>query len=82
MSRTPKEWLIVASLSVVWLAFFFNPGIGFVPGACIYFCFLLVLAISAVQWRSAGWISGLLFALLAATIPGWVLALFWIYERI
>jgi hypothetical protein len=81
MSQRRKEWLLVAGLSLMWSAFYFDPVVVLVPGVILYLCLLLIVAISAVEWRSTGWISGLLFAILAATMPLWVFSLTWFYSR-
>lgn len=82
VNRTAVQWSIVGGLSIVWSALLFDPVVAFVPCIITFYCFLLILAISAVEWRSRGWISGLLFATLAATMPVWVITLFWLYRMI
>jgi hypothetical protein len=49
-------------------------------GLILYFLFVGVIAWSALRHRRPGWISGLIFAILMATIPLWVMGGFHLYQ--
>lgn len=48
-------------------------------GLVAYAAFVILIAWSAFRTNKPGWRSGLLFALLLATIPIWVGGMFWIF---
>jgi hypothetical protein len=47
----------------------------------VYVAISLTIAWSALKFRCQGWRTGLLYALLTLTIPGWVLGSFWLCQK-
>jgi uncharacterized membrane protein len=68
-------------LFLLWLAAFFVPGLPMPVGIIIYVVIALVIANSALKHRSAGWVSGVLLAVLMLTLPLWIWAMYEVYER-
>jgi uncharacterized membrane protein (DUF485 family) len=48
----------------------------------LYFLFVGAIAWSALRHRRPGWVSGLIFAILLATLPLWVMAGIHIYQAL
>jgi hypothetical protein len=64
----------------VWLLFLVRPRIAMNVGVLVYLCFVTCIGWSAVRHRGKGWLSGILLALLLGTLPGWVGAMFGLYQ--
>jgi hypothetical protein len=59
--------VLLLFVPLLWLAF------------VVYVMFLVALAWSAVRYRHSGWVSGLVFVGLSASIPVWVFAGYGLY---
>jgi hypothetical protein len=75
-----KPRVIAIGAFVAWLVFLFSPRTVFWVGVATYLCFVLLIGWSSIRFRSRGWLCGILFAFLLATLPLWVLAMFRLYE--
>jgi len=69
-------------LCVAWLVMLISPGLVMPLGFAVYGTLLLSIGWSALNPRNSGWRSGLLFVFFAATIPLWVLGMFWLFCKL
>jgi hypothetical protein len=76
-----KELAVVVASVCLWYLLWIKPMLvfPFAMGAGIWLCGLIVAG--AVRHRARGRYSGLFFAVLLLTIPGWVTALMRLYEQ-
>jgi hypothetical protein len=68
--QRPNALTILAIAICLAVLFFVVPL--FWLAVLVYVVFLLILGWSAVRYRGAGWVSGLLFVGLCVSIPVWV----------
>ena len=73
---------IVVLCAICWLVFLILPRTVLVVGLLVYIAIPILLAWSAIRYRSKGWIWGLLLALLLITFPHWVIVIYRLFELI